>query len=146
MRSSSIVVLVLLISFLSGCAIKQDIVPVDPSVVAEIDTLYILRNFDEKFDPALEMLEKKLTQKGVNYKVLNSSRPPKGARFHMKYEGEWKWDMGDYLSLFRVSMFKDGRIIGAGEYNAQMGGMRLDKWGDIQTKIEPVLDQFLATF
>jgi hypothetical protein len=130
---------------LYGCAIRQEIVPVDAKVAANIDKVYIMKNFNDRLDPALKLIEQKLDQQSIPNERVNSSQLPEGARFHIEYEGEWNWDMADYLTLFRMSLFKDGRIIGGAEYNAKTGGMRLDKWGSIEDKISPVIDEFLTT-
>jgi hypothetical protein len=135
----------IILLLVTGCAIRQEVVPVNPQVAAEIEKVYVLRNFNDRLDPALSLIVEKLEQKGIPYEVENSSQLPPEARYHIEYDGEWNWDLADYLTLFRISLYRDGRIIGAAEYNAKMGGMRLDKWGQIEKKIAPIIDDFLTS-
>lgn len=127
--------------FLSGCAIKTQVV--GPDQPLPVDRLYIKRNFDTRLDPVLGMIREKLEAKGIPYEVVNSEIP-EGGQYHLEYTARWNWDLVDYLSRFQLSLYKNGRIIAGGEYNATTGGANPAKFKDSEKKIEPVIDSLIA--
>lgn len=123
---------------LCGCAINQHIVPLASNIY--IQKIYIERNFDARFDPALALIEKKLEEKGIEYQIVNGSKL-NDAEFHIDYGGEFTWDLKSYMSKFTINVYQNSRIIAGAEYNAKAGGFRLDKFAGIESKVNPILDE-----
>ena len=121
-----------------GCAINQAIVPLANNL--DIQKIYIVKNFDGRFDPALEIIKNKLIEKNIEYKIVNGTPPPDG-EFHLDYGGEFTWDFRTYMSKFVVNVYQNGRVIAGAEYNAKSGGFRIDKFANTEQKITSIINE-----
>lgn len=127
---------------LSGCAIQRTQVAIPAGTT--IETLYIERNFDTRLDPALTLIQLQLEELGIAYQVINGEAT-ESETYHLEYDGEWGWDLATYPTRFTLRLYRHGRIIAGGEYDATMGGLRLDKFGTMENKIGPIIEDFFQT-
>lgn len=130
----------LLAFILAGCSIKTQINPAPQGT--EISTLYIQDNPDVFMDGMLPEIVRQLERMGYQVKIYKGERPA-GVVHHAEFTANWAWDLAMYLTYFRVELFQDGVPRGKAEYDARMGGFRLDKFGPTAGKIEPVLRELL---
>lgn len=126
--------LVLLLSMASGCSINQKIEPVPK----KISTLCVEKNDDIFMSDYLGTLEKELASLKVDSKTVAPSESSK-CNDVLRYKANWKWDMTMYLQYANFSVFEGDNRIGYGEYNAVGGGLNMNKFGDTEEKIKPIL-------
>ena len=126
--------LVLLLSIASGCSINQRIEPVPK----KISTLCVEKNDDIFMSDYLGTLEKELASLKVDSKTVAPSESSK-CNDVLRYKANWKWDMAMYLQYANFSVFEGENRIGYGEYNAAGGGLNMNKFGDTEDKIKPIL-------
>jgi len=48
------------------------------------------------------------------------------------------------MSYAEIQVYNDGQNVGRAIYDSRMGGMRLDKWVDAETKIAELVDQLFV--
>lgn len=64
----------------------------------------------------------------------------------LTYTALRSWDLAPYLSHAELRLWKDGMQIGSAEYHLRgKGGYSLTKWKGVKSKIDPVVDQLLAS-
>lgn len=132
--------LCLFLLLLTGCAIKTNINPAPAGT--EISTIYIQNNPDVFMDGMLPEIVRQLERMGYATKVYEGERPA-GVIHHMEFTANWAWDIAMYLTYFRVELFQDGVPRGRAEYDARLGGFRIDKFGPTAEKMRPVLRELL---
>ena len=64
----------------------------------------------------------------------------------LTYTAHLHWDMKPYLTHAELRLWRDGKQIGFAEYHLNgNGGLDLGKWRHTKTKMDPVIDQLLAS-
>lgn len=130
-----------LITFLSGCAISQDVVSVDSGTT--IEKIYVLENEKVHMEGLIVELLKQIEELGFKSEAYKGDRP-EGIKHYLTYTANWNWDGAMFLTLFRATLYEDGRILGAVEYNSKMGRFNLNKFGRTAEKIRPLLEELLS--
>lgn len=124
----------------SGCAIKRDASPV--SAGTEISEIYVQRNPQVHMEGLFDEIITQLDLMGFQVQGFEGAIPGQ-AEFVLTYTANWRWDMAMYLTYFRANLHKQDNLLGTAEYDARMGGMRLDKFGKTSEKIRPALTELL---
>jgi hypothetical protein len=120
----------------SGCSINQRIEPVPE----RLSSLCVEKNDDIFMDDYLGIIEKNLDSLKVPSKTVLPSESAKCQNV-MRYKANWQWDIAMYLKYANFSVFSGEDRIGFGEYNSAGGGLRPDKFGTTEAKIEPILKE-----
>jgi len=64
----------------------------------------------------------------------------------LTYTALRSWDLAPYLSHAELRLWKGGMQIGSAEYHLRgKGGYSLTKWKGVKSKMDPVVDQLLAS-
>lgn len=129
------------VSFLSGCAITQNVVPVGNEIT--IKKIYVLENPNVHMDGLLPELLAQLEQLGFEAESYTGQRPD-DAQYYMTFTANWAWDMAMYLTYFQASLFDNGKHLGEVEYDARMGGANMGKFGKTAEKVRPLLEQLFS--
>jgi hypothetical protein len=125
----------------AGCSIVRDSTPVPQG--ASIRKIYVQDNPEVAMRAFAPEVATQLRELGFESEVYTGERP-KQAECYMELDANWSWDVALYLSYFHATLYRDGRVLGAAEYDSRMGGFRVfSKFGHAATKIRPLLAQML---
>lgn len=124
---------------LSGCAVRQDIRPVQiaPSTARSICIIEhpaTRTTFREAYQRALQ-------NKGFAVQIIPEGSSYSACPLTTTYIARWSWDLTIYMSYAEIRVFQDGRDAGSALYDARMGGGRLDKWIDAEAKVIEMVGQ-----
>lgn len=131
MRFSIFFVLVL---FLSGCTIKQEITPVPLQALGDKKVCIQLEpNTKEGF---LQAYKSELELNGYDVTVYKDSVEPQGCDVTSTYIAKWSWDMAIYMSYADIQVFKDKERVGRAYYDATGGSANMKKFvkGDAKVR------------
>lgn len=128
----------LIVSLLSGCAISQNVMPVDSDVV--IHKVYVLENDRVHMERLIDEIVSQLEELGFESEAYAGDRPDE-AKHYLTFSANWNWDVAMYLTYFKATLYEDGRVLGEVEYDAKMGGANMNKFGKTANKIRPLLEE-----
>lgn len=138
--TSKLLVSLLFITFLSGCAIKSNVQPVDSNT--RIQKIYVEENPKVLMDGLLPEIVSQIQELGFQSESYLGDRPA-AAKNYITFTANWQWDMAMYLTYFKATLYEDARVLGEVEYNAKMGGANMSKFGKTADKIRPLLSELL---
>lgn len=74
-----------------------------------------------------------------------SGKIPDHCQYRLTYTALRSWDFSPYLSHAELRLFKGHERIGYAEYHLRgKGGLALNKWASVKSKMTPVVNQLLA--
>lgn len=130
----------ILVALSSGCSIKQRVDPVEMSNTAEV---CIQKNPDVRPGFLAEM-EKVLTEKQIQYRVLEQLDADQQCEWTATYTANWAWDLALYMVYAEIKVFRDGRLDGEAIYDARYGGANMSKFIDAEPKIRELIEQLIS--
>jgi hypothetical protein len=122
---------------LSGCAIHQNVRPVEmfaEKQVCLIEDTRVRQGFVESYKRALE-------HKGYLVRRLPAAASIVDCPVTSTYTATWRWDLALYMSYAEIKVYKNGKAIGEAKYDAQQAGMNTGKWIDADKKIVELVNQ-----
>ncbi|UZE26821.1 Sbal_3080 family lipoprotein [Pseudomonas asplenii] len=133
------VLLLCLVSLITGCSIKQQVTPVDfaanpAALICVIPADGVRESFTEAYGNALK-------SKGFTVQVLPSVSNPQNCPLSSTLLGRWSWDMAMYLSEVEIKVYQNGREVGSATYNSRRGSFRMDKFISAENKLKELTDQ-----
>jgi hypothetical protein len=128
------------VALVTGCAIKTAVVAVPTGT--RITTIYVENNPKVLMDGLLPEILAQVRAQGFQAVAYDGPRPA-GAVDYLTFTANWRWHWAMYLTFFRATLYRDGRILGTVEYNARRAGLNPDKYGHTADKIRPLLRQLL---
>lgn len=136
-KSSRVFTLLLLVTAFSGCAIHQNVKPVerfDDKQICIIEKPAVKPGF-------LETYSRVLTRKGYVVKQLPPSASLVDCPVTSTYNARWKWDLALYMALAEIMVYKNGKPIGEATYDSLSGDGTLSKFVDAENKITELVNQ-----
>jgi len=95
----------------------------------------------------IESVERGLTRHGITSERYEGDKPPDHCVYTLNYVARLNWDMATYLWQAEVELRKGAEVVGTADYHLRnRGGLALNKWASVETKMAPVMDQLLANF
>ncbi|WP_417689328.1 Sbal_3080 family lipoprotein [Pseudidiomarina sp.] len=86
-------------------------------------------------------------QRGISSEVYAPGMQPEHCEVVMMYTALRSWDFAPYLSYAELSLFKENTRIGYAEYRLRgKGGLALNKWASVESKMTPVVEQLLGQY
>ncbi len=133
------VLLLCLVSLITGCSIKQQVTPVDfaanpAALICVIPADGVRESFTEAYGNALK-------SKGFTVQILPSVSNPQNCPLSSTLLGRWSWDMAMYLSEVEIKVYQNGREVGSATYNSRRGSFRMDKFISAENKLKELTDQ-----
>lgn len=124
---------------LSGCAVRQDVMPVTFAPTASREVCIIEHaptrtTFRDAYQRALET-------RGFSVRVVPASSPLNSCPVTTTYVARWSWDFTIYMAYAEMRVYHDGREAGRAIYDSRLGGARLDKWIDADAKVNEMVGQ-----
>jgi hypothetical protein len=123
----------------AGCSIQQQVTPVAASVRPGGEICVVEdKSVREGFLPAYT---RALQAKGFVVKVVASNAEAQSCALSSTYMANWRWDLALYLAYVKITVLRDGQQVGVATYDSLLGGGRLDKFIDADTKINELVGQ-----
>lgn len=123
----------------TGCVIHERVSPVRDDInkilCVEKNDKVLMEGFHSELISQLETMGIKTQTHTFESKI------PEGCIYSMDYTANWQWDMAMYLVYADIKVYRGDRVIGKIEYDAKMGGGRLDKFGTTANIIRPLLQR-----
>ncbi|MDQ1812183.1 Sbal_3080 family lipoprotein [Massilia sp. CCM 9210] len=122
---------------LSGCAIHQNVKPVerfDSKVVCIVDNPSVRATFFDAYERAL-------TNKGYEVKKLASGASLVECPLTSTYTATWRWDLAMYMAYADIVVYKNAKPAGKATYDASRGGGNMGKFIGAEKKITELVDQ-----
>jgi hypothetical protein len=128
------------VALVCGCAVKTSVVAVPTGT--RITTIYVENNPKVLMDGLLPEILAQVRAQGFQAVAYDGPRPG-AAVDYMTFTANWRWHWAMYLTFFRATLYRDGRVLGTVEYNARRAGLNPDKYGHTAEKIRPLLRSLL---
>jgi hypothetical protein len=131
------------ILLLVGCT-SIEVQKLDPTtkishLCIEDNPKVIVRNF-------LSVVKKGFKRHGITTEVYEHSKP-NYCEFHLTYTALKKWDLGTYMTHAELWLYSGKNNIAFAEYHLKGGGgLALNKWASVESKMDPVINQLLSGF
>lgn len=127
-----------LFGLLYGCAINQQVTPIDrPLLVREI---CVVRNADVR-ENFLTAYRNALEDKGFAPRVLETTAGISSCPLSSRYTANWRWDLALYMAYAKITVYENGSEVGSAVYDSLGGGGNLAKFIDAEAKIKELVDQ-----
>lgn len=93
----------------------------------------------------LGVVQDRLHTHGVSSEIYVGTEPPAHCIYRMTYTALKTWDVATYLHHAEIRLYKGTSRIGQAEYHLKgKGGLALNKWASVESKMNPVIDDLLA--
>lgn len=122
---------------LSGCAIHQNVRPVNSFQEKEI---CIIENPSVR-EGFYDSYRRALTAKGYAVKRLPVSASIRDCGITSTYTAKWRWDLALYMAYSEIKVYGNGQLIGEATYDSQRGGGNMGKFIDADKKITELTNQ-----
>lgn len=92
------------------------------------------------------VIEKGLQRHGITSEVYNGEMP-RHCEYYLTYTALKTWDIGMYLHHAELHLFKEYKKIAYAEYHLNgKGGLALNKWASVESKMDPVINELLSGY
>ena len=110
-----------------------------------IEHVCIRDNPKVQIEDFITVLQSGFQRHSISSEVF-SDPPPQRCEFLLNYTARRSWDIVPYMSLAELSIFSDGRQIASAHYHLRgKGGLSLTKFQGTKAKLDPLIDQLLAS-
>lgn len=117
---------------LSGCAIHQNVTPVQVRVedrqICVIDNPSVRKGFSDGYKRALE-------SKGYVVRTLPQVAAITDCAVTSTYNATWRWDLALYMAYAEIRVFSAGKQVGEAKYDATHGSGSMNKFIDADKKV-----------
>lgn len=135
-------VLILFVLAASGCT-SINVRPVEST--ANLQRVCIVNNPKVIVSDFISVLQDGFDRHNIATSVVESSEAT-SCDVTLTYTALRSWDFKPYISHAELRLWRDGKQIGAADYHLKgKGGFALTKWGSTKEKMDPVIDQLLAS-
>lgn len=128
---------------LSGCTsikVKQ----LDPSV--KVSHVCIEENPKVIIHDFLPVVQKGFERHGITTEVYKSEIP-NYCEYNLTYTALKNWDMAMYMHHAELWLYRDKENIAYAEYHLNgKGGLALNKWASVDSKMDPVINKLLSGY
>lgn len=126
---------------LQGCT-AVDVKPVD--LKHQVEHICIEENPKVIVKGFLNTVETLLHDRAISTERY-SGNVPDHCKHHMTYTALQTWDMSMYMHYAELRLFEGRDRIGYGEYRLRGGGgLALNKWASVKSKMEPVVVKMIG--
>lgn len=133
----------IIFAHLSGCT-SVKVSNVDPSL--KISHVCIEKNPKVIVGDFLPVVQEGFTRHGITTEIYKENLPAY-CKYHLTYTAFRKWGMANYMHHAELRLYKGNEKIGDAEYHLNGGGgLALNKWASVESKMDPVIDQLLAAY
>jgi hypothetical protein len=123
---------------LSGCAIRQTVVPVSEAPtdrqVCIIENSAVRPGF-------IAAYKRTLTEKGYLARQLPADASIIECQTTSTYNAAWRWDLALYMAYAEIKVYNKGKPIGSALYDSRRSGGNMGKFIDADQKIAELVQQ-----
>ena len=134
-----LVAVVALSTSLIGCAIHQNVRPVERLEGREI---CIIENPAVRAT-VVEAYKRSLTNKGFVVRQLPASAAITQCPITSTYNANWRWDLALYMAYADIRIFSQGAQVGQATYDSMRGGANMNKFIEADKKIDELVNQLI---
>ncbi len=133
----TVLITTLLVAGLSGCAIHQNVKPVERF---EGKQICVVENPAVKFD-FLDAFKKTLEGRSYIVKMLPATAGVRECTITATYTANWRWDLAMYMAYAEIKVYNNGQPAGEAVYDSLKGGANMSKFIKGETKIAELVNQ-----
>lgn len=94
----------------------------------------------------IPVVQNGFTRHGLTTEVYEG-RPPVHCQHRLTYTALKKWDIGMYMHHAELHLYEGRNPIGSAIYHLNGGGgLALNKWASVKSKMDPVIDELLSGY
>lgn len=94
----------------------------------------------------LPVVQRGFMKHGITTEIFEEEKPFY-CDYYLTYTAFKTWDIGMYMHHAELSLYTNHKMIGYGEYHLNgKGGLALNKWASVESKMMPVIDQLLVGY
>ncbi|MEN8169162.1 MAG: Sbal_3080 family lipoprotein [Pseudomonadota bacterium] len=94
----------------------------------------------------LPVVRKGFIRHGITTEVYKEKKP-NHCKYHLTYTALKTWDVGTYMHHAELQLYQGINPIAYAEYHlAGKGGLALNKWASVESKMGPVIDKLLINY
>jgi len=136
--------LILVGVLICGCTVL-DVRPVHST--ANLTHVAIVRNPKVKINNFTSVLRNGFERHGISTEMYSGYRGIPESSCIVTYTALRSWDIMPYMNFAEVSLRKDNKQIGYGEFRLRGdGGLSLFKWCGTGYKLDPLMDELLRNY
>lgn len=126
---------------LSACTSVQ-VAPVSKAEIRNIQHVCIVENPKVIIDDFVPTVQKRLQYHGIASRIVKDEQ---GCEYSLHYSAKQSWDFKTYLSWAELKLQQGQKTVAQAEYYLKgKGGLSLNKWQSVETKMTPVVDELLG--
>ena len=92
------------------------------------------------------VIERGLERHGITSELYTDTKP-NHCEYSLTYTALQTWDMSTYLHHAELRLYKGNQKIAYAEYHLNgKGGLSLNKWASVDSKMAPLIDQLLSGY
>lgn len=138
-----LLLLALIASFIASCT-SIKVQELDPE--HEISHVCIQKNPKVIVGDFLPVVQRGFMKHGITTEVFDDEMPFY-CDYYLTYTALKTWDIGMYMHHAELSLFKNHKMLGYAEYHLNgKGGLALNKWASVESKMMPVIDKLLVGY
>lgn len=139
-----VAILTLTMSFISGGCTSVKVKNVDPSI--KLSHVCIEKNPKVIVAGFLAVVQDGFARHGITTEVYDEEEPSY-CDYRLTYTAFKKWDIATYMHHSELRLYDKDLQIGYAEYHLNGGGgLALNKWASVESKMNPVIDELLAAY
>lgn len=142
-KNMKIMVLLFVLMLATGCTsikVKQ----LEPSL--QISHVCIKNNPKVIVSEFITVVRKGFDRHGITTEVFEGQKP-RHCEYHLTYTALKNWDFATYMHHAELHLYRGVKSIGYAEYHLTgKGGLALNKWASVESKMNPVIDKLLANY
>lgn len=141
--NNKLLFLAFLSTFLMACT-SIKVQELDPKL--QISHVCIQKNPKVIVEDFLPVVQRGFMKHGITTEVFEGAKPFY-CDYYLTYTALKTWDVGMYMHHAEVSLFKNLEMVGYAEYHLNgKGGLALNKWASVESKMMPVIDRLLKGY
>lgn len=132
------------LALLTTACTSVQVAPVSKAELPNIQQVCIVNNPKVIIDDFLPVIQQRLQHHNIHSRVVNQANE-QGCHYTLHYSAKRSWDFTPYLSWAEVKLQQGQTVVAQAEYSLKgKGGLSLNKWQSVETKMTPVIDQLLG--
>ena len=137
------IILLLVVTFMTGCT-SIKVQEMAPSL--KVSHVCIQNNPKVIVAEFVPVVRRGFERHGITTEIYEEQKP-RYCEYHLIYTALKTWDIGMYMHHAELQLYRDVKPIAYAEYHLiGEGGLALNKWASVESKMDPVIDRLLAGY